>query len=101
MRNIGLIAVGVIRILTQLLWPYFGEYWYYVGQSMFETYVILYAAICVYEKHKVFFNPICYLFYISLLNFVTDLTAFRFDQLHHILIALLLTFGTSLWIFKY
>jgi len=98
MRHIGLVIVGFIRILTQLSWSVIGEYWYFIGQSMFETYVLLYAMMCV--KNNLFI-PICYLFYLSLFNLITDITAYSFGSLQQIIFALLLTFGTSIWNYKH
>lgn len=97
MRHIGLVIFGFIRILTQLTWPLIGEYWYFVGQSMFETYVLLYAMMCV-KNHL--FVPICYLFNLSLFNLITDLTGFSFGTVYQIIFALLLTFGISIWNYK-
>ena len=97
MRHIGLVVFGFVRILTQLSWSVIGEYWYFVGQSMFETYVLLYAMTCV-KNHL--FVPFCYLFYLSLINLITDITSYSFGSLQQIIFALLLTFGTSIWNYK-
>jgi len=98
MRHIGLVIFGIFRILTQLTWSVVGEYWYFVGQSMFETYVLLYAILCA--KDKFIAIPITYLFYLSFFNLITDLTAFKFGELYQMLFALLLTFGTAIWKYK-
>lgn len=98
MRHIGLLAFGLIRIVTQLLSD---DYWYFVGQSMFETYIMFYALLCVAEKSSLFFVPICYLLSLSSLNLLCDVLQFRTDPLHHILIGLLTTFAITLWNRKY
>ena len=98
MRHIGLILLCSFRVFTQLTWTYFGEQWYFIGQSAFETYVLFYAMLCA-DKNVVII-PISYLFFLSLLNLITDVSAFSFGEIPQMIIALLLTFGLGIWKYR-
>ena len=95
MKNSGLLAVCMIRLITQLTWSVIGEYWYFVGQSMFETYLLLYAMLSVSKTQLVY--PFILFFTLSVLNFISDLIGVHFGHFYPMIVALLATFGAFIW----
>jgi hypothetical protein len=95
MRYVGLISVCLIRLFTQLNYSTYGQYWYYLGQSIFETYMLFFALLFTIDK--IVFYPIFFFFILSGLNLLTDINGFSFGYYYPILIALLLTFSAYLW----
>jgi len=98
MRHLGLVVFGVIRVMTNILWPVIdnGDYWYFLGQTMFETYALFYALTFAGKKGCAYFFPVCVLFSLSLINLFANTIDTQIDPLLHLVFGVVLTVAIAI-----